>query len=385
MKESPSSKKKDVDFRRCLALTSWGQRCKNKTKGLFCDTHYLWRWSFVVAILGVLANISQITDFLMSRITADSLTRANKLYYVFMVHASSRMSAPFDRGKTKWDAAREAALGNLLYGLPAKANYGLIILGGTTEQDVVSCDAVTMSAPLAPNNRDIVGNIINTQQAGGVAPVAKAFDLARDQLLGLPDDQTVTNFELFVFLGGGDTCLDNDLQPVLFFLQNSAKYLTNTHVDIFLLSNESIEQPILTEIENSNKEIDNVQVKITTSIVDLEEAVNQSFQDAQERARTVEATTIATRTVNVMQNVTATGGILTVTPSETATPSPISSAPTLVNPTSIVIEGTNFIQNITATGGILTATPSATATPSPIPNTSYQAIKFAEVVEGKIP
>jgi hypothetical protein len=378
--------------RRCWALTKQVRRCtRTFYKGwLFCPAHRLSGWfqliTLVTGFTAFLANITQLTgNPLFAVNTATTFPRADKLYYVFVVDASSRMSAIFDGDKTKWDATRDAALGNLLYGLPAKANYGLIVLGGTNEQAVASCDSVTMSASFATENRDKVGDIIKAQQASGLAPVAKAFDLARDQLLGLPDDVTATNIELFVFLGGGDTCSDNDLQPILFFLQNSAKYLTNTHVDIFLLSNENIEEQILAEIENSNKEIDNVEVKITTSIVDLEAAVDQSFQDAQERAQTVEATTIPTRTTNVVQNVTATGGILTITPSETATPSPIPTTPAVVNQTLIVIEGTNFIQNITATGGILTTTASATATPSPIPNTSYQAIKFAEVVEGKIP
>jgi hypothetical protein len=331
-------------MRQCWALTNDFRRCRNSAQAgqWFCHKH---RWWFIVTLITGFASIifflESLTGLianvgipLFPKITSTSLPRASNLYFAFIVDASGRMSESFDGDKTKWDSVREAALDNLILGLPARANYGLILLGGNPTGNVTNCDAVNMVLPLGEDNRDQIGRLIEDQKPQGVSSLTKAIDLARNNLLSLSDDSSVRALELWVFLGGGDGCSNNDLKPILYFVQGSAKFLTNTHMDLFILSNEVIDRDMLNEIEESDQATGNVTVNLTTNNAELAAAVNQSYEEAKERARRVEPTAVAAQETIVVQtpfetervainvsSITAIAGYST--PKPTWTPSPV--------------------------------------------------------------
>jgi hypothetical protein len=283
------------------------------------------------------------------------IPKADKLYFAFLVDASSRMADPFDGGRTKWDAVREAALDNLIFGLPSRANYGLILLGGNSGGQTSNCEQVEMAYSFRPDSRSSVETLIQSQQPRGVTSLAKAIDLARDQLLKLSDDEsTVKDVELFVFLGGGDGCLNDDYRPLLFFLQNSARFLSKTHIDIFVLSKEPIDPAIEEAIKESDQQTEAVRVNITRNQPELETAVEQSSLDAKERAREVEPTAVAFQETIAVQTLIFTPALATDVP-----PNTVIAATN--HPTSIEV---SFTPSLAPT---ITASVTASQTPQPSP------------------
>lgn len=298
----------------CQVIKKDGRQCKNRAlKGKnYCWTHrpagQKWAAGFtaiatiIVLYTSVVINLDDVKNIFFPTKLPTPMPRADKLYFTFLIEASSRMLEPFDDTKTKWDSVREAAINNLIWGLPSRANFGLILMGGSTAGNTTNCDSVSMTIPIQPDMRDSIGDLIQSQEPQGTASLSKSIDLARDELLALADDSTVKDLELFVFLGGGDGCSNNDLGPLLYFLQNSSNYLSQTHVEIFVLSDEAIDQEILNQIEKSNQTAENIRVQITTNTQELTTAVSQSYLDAMDRAEEVEPLAVAAQETVVAQN-----------------------------------------------------------------------------------
>jgi hypothetical protein len=306
----------------------------------------------------------------LDRFINPPIPKAGKLYFAFLVDASSRMLDQFDGGRTKWDAVREAALDNLIFGLPSRANYGLILLGGNTGSQTSNCEQVEMAYSFRPDSRGSIETLIQNQQPQGVTSLTKAIDLARDQLLGLSDDDsTVKSVELFVFLGGGDGCLNDDYRPLLYFLQNSARLLSQTHVDIFILSKEPIDPAVEEAIVKSDQETEVVRVNITRNQPELETAVVESSLESKERAREVEPTAVAFQETVVVEQLTSTYANVTAPPPDTAAsvtntlPPPVTSLTPSSSPTATA--------SVTLT---LTASPTQVP-PTAIPTTQVPPTK----------
>ena len=114
---------------------------------MFGGIVYLFRYGQPIvsqAFLGTFTPMptNTFTPTLTSTLTASPTLPppADSLYYLFVLDASARMTLGFDGSETKWNDLQASALNHLIYGLPERANYGLIVLGGNLVNSTVSCE-----------------------------------------------------------------------------------------------------------------------------------------------------------------------------------------------------------------------------------------------------
>ena len=122
-----------------------------------------------------------------SATTAPSFTPtsvSNSIYFMFVVDASEKMNQPFD-GKTKMDAARES-IRAILAGLDPGANYGLVVIGGSSSTEGVDpCNQPSVTRVPFSAQSAVSDQLVRLQPAGG-GSMYSAFFLARRQFESLP-------------------------------------------------------------------------------------------------------------------------------------------------------------------------------------------------------
>lgn len=109
---------------------------------------------------------------------------SSSIYVMLVLDASAAMTAAFD-GKTKWDAARESAQA-IMDGLDPGANYGLVVIGGSTPSEGVDPCNQPSVARTSFSARSAVGRQIDQLQPEGSGSLYSAFFLARRQFESLP-------------------------------------------------------------------------------------------------------------------------------------------------------------------------------------------------------
>jgi hypothetical protein len=140
--------------------------------------------------------------------TAPSFTPtsvSNSIYVMFVVDASEKMNQPFD-GKTKMDAARES-IQAILGGLEPGANFGLVVIGGSSATEGVDvCNQPSVTRIPFSAQKTVSDQVSHLQPAGG-GSMYSAFVLARRQFESLPAN---TVRFLIMITDKSDECLGQD-------------------------------------------------------------------------------------------------------------------------------------------------------------------------------
>ena len=172
--------------------------------------------AIISAILSALINIRLLTP--------REVPQAKTLHYLFIVDSSDRMAQAFPGGQSKWTATRQSVLDHLVLGLPPRANYSLITLGGKSLPHTGSCKQreSNLIVPIGSDNRDEVLAGFEKLEPGGVAPLDDALEKAREILFNLPADEEKA---LYLFLGGGDDCAEDHWKSLKYFLEDSAQHI----------------------------------------------------------------------------------------------------------------------------------------------------------------
>jgi len=124
---------------------------------------------------------------------------------MIVVDASEEMNEAFG-GKTKLQAALES-IDVILEGLDPDANYGLIVIGGSTlGEGVDPCDEPSVVKYPFTSQNIVNREIVQLQPAGG-GSLYTAFNLARDQFRGLQPDTVRT---MIYITGSSDACENRD-------------------------------------------------------------------------------------------------------------------------------------------------------------------------------
>jgi hypothetical protein len=283
---------------------------------------------------------------------------ARKLYYFLILDASSRMAEGFEGSDSKWIAAQESAMDLLTSGLPSKANYGLIALGGNQPGSSQTCDDPNqILVPLGPDQRKTVMEKIESLEPQGVASLTGAIALARDKLLDLPGDLEKT---IFVITGGGDSCCpDDEWESLLDLLELSIGSIT-AQVDLVILADENVDEKVQAAARDIIRlGLENVRAEVPSDEEELINTMDNVASSAVERARVVEPTAIAAEETVVAATATA----VAVVPTSAPLPKPtrgISKTPTvpIVSPSS-----PTSLSPMPTLGG----TPQPTSTPKPPP------------------
>jgi hypothetical protein len=333
--------------------------------------------------------------------TRTPLPEARKLYYFLILDASSRMAGGFEGSDSKWMAAQKSARDLLTVGLPSRANYGLIVLGGNQPGSTQTCDDSNQTTvPLGLDQRRAVIEKIESLEPKGVASLTDAIALARDQLLDLPGDLEKT---IFVITGGGDTCQPDDEWESLLDLLELSVDLIKAKVDLIILADENVDEEVQAAVrEIIRLDLENVRADVPSNEEELTNTMGDVADNAVERARVAEPTAIAAEETAVAADRptaiavmptptplpkppphTPTRGTATaarpLTPTATESPTPIHIPTYTPTPTKTAVPPTNTpttkptntpTSTLTATPSpspttIPTATPSATATPTP--------------------
>jgi hypothetical protein len=300
-----------------------------------------------------LTATATVTSTPTSTLTPTATPKAQGVYYMIVLDASSKMTETFD-GKTKWDAA-QSSINAILSGLEPGANYGLVTIGGAASSDSADpCSEPSAVKSFFAPRQKISDQIAELQPAGG-GSYSTAFALAKDQYEGLPEN---TVRILIYITGSSDTCAAEDEWQALDKLFNAKDGIG------FKLDNEMI---VLDENGNSN--VQSILKKISSQSKNVHIQMPQNFAALQQSNTAVAgdissyiSTTIAnypTLTPEVSPTFTQTPLPVTpsLTPTITVTPS---ITPTFGAPTAV----------LTWTPTVTPVTPSAT----PIPVTSVKLL-----------
>jgi len=318
--------------------------------------------------------------------TRTPLPEARKLYYLLILDASSRMADGFEGSDNKWMAAQKSARDLLTVGLPSRANYGLIVLGGNQPGSTQTCDDSNQTTmPLGLDQRRAVIEKIESLEPQGVASLTDAVALARDQLLDLPGDLEKT---IFVITGGGDTCQPGDEWESLLDLLELSVDLIKAKVDLIILADENVDEEVQAAVrEIIRLDLENVRADVPSNEEELTNTMGDVADNAVERARVVEPAAIAAEETAVAADrptaiavvptptplpkpppPTPTRGTTTaarpLTPTATESPTPIHTPTYTPTPTKTALPPTNT-PTTTPTN---TPTSKPTATPSPSPS-----------------
>jgi hypothetical protein len=208
---------------------------------------------------------------------------------MIVLDASSKMNAPFGDGKqTKWEVASAAAKRLIAFSNP-NAQYGLIAIGGTGENDNTNpCgEPATPLIPftasdgsLLPDNNFPMQNVlakINELNPSGGGAFDQAFYLAKTQLENLP---TTTLKTMFYITGASDTCDTADEWEGLKELIAISKGL-DVRREIILLSKELTQaiKDVANEIKSSNP---NTNMQVAQSPQEVEQSVDAALVEVAE-------------------------------------------------------------------------------------------------------
>jgi hypothetical protein len=309
------------------------------------------RWVLVaIAVATVLIAAKAVYDFYES--SQPPVPTAQRLHYFIILDASERMKEGFD-GEAKWTVARDAAIDLLSSTLPSRANYGLIVLGGTPESSAQKCGRTPQPVvPLALDTRSDVLSKVKKLRPYGTASLRGAIALARDELLQLPADHEKT---FVIITGGGDECGDpaDRWTPILDLFEISFKSL-GVWTELIVLSGEQIDEEVK-EVVQRVHEIENVRAVSASSRGEVKEAVTEVEGNAVIRARQVEPTAVAAEET-VVARVTAVAMLSSPALTDTATPTDTPTA-----------TGTPSATTTSTDTPVITLVPTTTPQPTPMP------------------
>jgi hypothetical protein len=276
------------------------------------------------------------------------LPEAAKVYYLIILDASSRMMVGFGGSDTKWASARESVLDLLTSGLPSKANYGLVVLGGNQPGSTQTCDDPNqMLVPLSLGQRKTAIEKIEGLEPQGVASLTDAIRLASDELLDLPGDFDKT---IIVITGGGDACRPHDEWESLLDLLELSFGSVNAHAELIILADEDVDKEVLAAVQDITRlGLENVRADASSDQEELASTADDIADRAIERAREVEPAAIAAEETAVAATATA---VVVASPLPTAKP------PTATSKATVYV-------GVTPSPGTGTHTATATHTPTP--------------------
>lgn len=245
----------------------------------------------------------------------DNIPEAEKLYYLFVLDANARMSLTFgDEGETKWSSVQDNVLARLRRRLPSNANYGLITAGGDLSSSPQECgDNVDLAIPLETKNQHFVADTVEGMNPQGSASLADAISKASDVLLNLPSDVGKT---LFIIVGGGDNCYDEDEWEEVLQALNDLYSLgsINVRAKLVILVDEEVEQSVIDAFQDGVERLGNedVAAEVVTNSRELKQVVDDYTEEEINYARTIEPTAVAAFETVVHEF-----------PEETAQPAPV--------------------------------------------------------------
>lgn len=198
-----------------------------------------------------------------------TISPSRSIYYMIVVDASAEMNEAFD-GSTKWDAALES-IDVIFEGLDSEANYGLVVIGGSTASEGVDpCDEPSVvNKPFTSQN--IVSREIGQFQPSGGGSLYTAFNLAKNQFKGLPPD---TIRSLIYITGSSDACERRDEWKDLEKLfQLPGAVDVNLYSEIIILDENTglVTQTIAQRISSLSK---NINAQAPQSIQEIHETTN---------------------------------------------------------------------------------------------------------------
>lgn len=130
---------------------------------------------------------------------------SNAVYYMIVLDASAKMNEAFDGG-TKWDAAYDS-INSILDGLEPGANYGLVVIGGSSATEGMDPCNEPSVVSLPFSSKQKVSDQIGHLQPAGAGSTYSAFALAQNQFDGLPRNTIRT----MVFItSSSDSCDSRD-------------------------------------------------------------------------------------------------------------------------------------------------------------------------------
>jgi len=220
---------------------------------------------------------------------------ADSLYYLFVLDASARMRLSFNGSETKWDDLQTSAVNHLIYGLPERANYGLIVLGGNLFNSTVDCDIPNQQVvTFNDNTKMTLIQTIKNVQPYGVASLADAIILARRIF---EDKRGDVHRKLLLFLGGGDECAKDKWVALKYFLRDYEKSgLVDVYTEIVILPDESIDDAVINDLQTEITRLgieEEVAVSAPKNDQELQTAFVTIFNESIVQARVYEPVAVA--------------------------------------------------------------------------------------------
>jgi len=249
--------------------------------------------------------------------TATGTPRVQGVYYMIVLDASANMTGAFD-GKTKWEAELDA-LAAIQEGLEPGANYGLVVVGGTSSAEGIdSCNEPSSVKTFFSLRGKVSDQIAQLQPVGG-GSLDKAYVLGRNQFDGLPDN---TIHVLIYITGAKDACPGQDewqdLERQLKIKDNAG---VDVHGEIIILDQDSgfDVQSVAQRLDSLSE---NVNIQAPQNNSELQQSINNSITNVTNYiATTVVSLVTNTPTATPTITLTPPPGTPTLTPSITVTPS----------------------------------------------------------------
>jgi hypothetical protein len=260
---------------------------------------------------------------------------------MIVLDASSGMNNDFG-GATKWDVASEA-IQTMLDGLEPRANYGLVVLGGSNVTGEDSCSQPSVARSLFSSQKVVNDQIVGLQPGGGGSLVS-AFTLAYRHFEGLPSDTTRV---LIVITDASDECRSQDEWSGL-----ESLYKVTDEADVDFHSEIIVmDEAVDLSISRAASRIQALSPDINIQFLQEEASVQETLDTALGNVQTYVNTALASRPAPTVESASSTPsadsgltsntpgassytltprpGTPTVTPSITFTPLPQSLTPSL--------------------------------------------------------
>jgi len=280
------------------------------------------------------------------------------------------MKAKFNGSKSKWESLQNSALKHLIYGLPERANYGMIVLGGGLPVSTKTCGDKNQEAiKLGMDTHGTVVSTIDKLNPADVASLGDAIKLSRNIF-----DQKQGNIQkkLFMFLGGGDDCNNEKWDALKYFLKDYKKGTSiDVSTEIVILADEFIDPDLVAELQDDITRLgleNEVNLETPKDDNELQMIVANIYNQTIEQALTYEPASVGVQlTVNV---VNTTSPNSTTPPPITITQSSIAPVQITNTPGIIIVQSPEVTQTL-----IPTQTPPDTLTPfftsSPLPTFTF--------------
>ena len=271
-------------------------------------------------------------------------------YYMIVLDASINMQESFD-GQSKWGAAL-VALSSMFEALNRHSNYGLVVVGGSSENSGTD-DCSEPSTPIIPfvndqqvflsrdtlQMEDLITEINRLQPIGGGSLYA-AFALAKQQL----DDLPANTVKSMIFItGSNDTCKGRDewreLERVL-----QLPNLVGLYSEIIILDEDAglITQNIAERINGLSE---TVNVQVSENNQQLQQITGNVINQVNQHVEEQQATLGNNPTENVISISPPTSAppVVVVVPPPTLTAIPPTQIPPTPKPPTAIPQPTNTL------------------------------------------